>query len=241
MRSGIAGDKNSGIKKNGSENISAAKLIDDMDENFVSELWVGEFIGDFEQFIGKCERLKNGRFGDGLNLRGRIIALSLFEGFEVASLRIARVDGKSLVKGDVVVESRDFRRLLNFYGVFVHEVVILKLGEKCPRFGRINEFGKASDALFRPKFEALGTFAEGKSERPSGERIDMPIPHVLFKGAQIVAGDVEEMDAFFEIVLMGAEQGPQLVGRAIKPLCDLPVGHYALIGEIDGHEGLNIH
>ena len=103
-RSGIAGDKDSGIKKNGSENISAAKLIDDMDENFVAKLRVGEFICESKQaFKVGLRRLKCGRFDDGLNLRGRIIALSLFEGFEVASLRVARVDGKFLVKGYVVV------------------------------------------------------------------------------------------------------------------------------------------
>ena len=53
-----------------------------MDENFVAELRVGEFIGESKQpFTVGLRRLKSGRFGDGLNLRGRIIALSLFEGF----------------------------------------------------------------------------------------------------------------------------------------------------------------
>lgn len=89
--------------------------------------------------------------------------------------------------------------------------MILKFGEKFPRLRRIDELGKARDALISPELEALCALAEGKRERASGERIDIPIPHVLFEVAQLVAYDVEEMDAFLEFVLMGAEQGTQLL------------------------------
>ena len=51
--------------------------------------------------------------------------------------------------------------------------------------------------------------------------IGMPISHVLFQGVQIVAGDVEKMNAFLEFVLMGAEKGTQLVDGAVKPFGNL--------------------